>query len=319
MYQNRGMNTVPGSLEDLATQLAEICSAAALSVAPYLREVARTIPPYDTKSTMHDPVTVHDRAVELDLQNHLAQAIPGSLILGEEMGEQPLPGTPGNIVGADEGAATPPRASELGTRVRWIVDPIDGTANFAAGSTYFGTSVAAELDGDVVAGAITIPHTHELFAADATSAWHIDREGNRTELAATGATKESEALLVSYYPGTTALNEEPEQAVRLFSELCNAHMTVRRPGAAALDLAMTAAGWNGGLLATKLGPWDVAAGIHMVKVAGGKVINLPMGTDRRDGLRPGVLAALGSFEPVTAERILIELNEQASLSGNNKY
>lgn len=299
LYDNRSMTIEPTDINEWSSSLAAICCAAALDVAPYLRRAARTVPPYDTKSDMHDPVTVHDRAVELQLQEFLSNAVPGSRILGEEMGEQTLPG------GKETSAV-----GALGDRVRWIVDPIDGTANFAAGSTYFGTSVAAELDGTIVAGAISIPFTGEVFVADNNDAWHLDRDGNRTQMRATGATSEGEALLVSYFPGTSALNQNLETSAARMRELCNAYMVVRRPGAAALDLAATAAGWCGGVLATKLGPWDVAAGLHLVRVAGGRVINLPMGTDRPEGLRPGVLATLGSYTPNTAERILRGLDAE---------
>ncbi|MBP7881167.1 MAG: hypothetical protein KAZ70_01895, partial [Actinomyces sp.] len=61
-------------------------------------------------------------------------------------------------------------------------------------------------------------------------------------------------------------------------------------------------------------PWDVAAGIHMVRVAGGSVLNLPMGTDLPDGLRPGVVASGSTLQATTAERVLRELDAEADAS-----
>lgn len=289
-----------------AKELAEFAAQGALSVAGYLRAATRTIPPYDTKRDLHDPVTAHDRAAESSLHRFFSAAIPGSRVLGEELGEQVLP------AGIDLGRAEPlgQGVRYLGERVRWIIDPIDGTANFASGSTYFGTSVAAELDGNVVAGAVSIPFSEELFVADLNDAWHVDRHGQKTPLRSSGPTRESQAVLLSYYPGILVWNQTPERAARHQRELLSSYMAVRRPGAGALDLAMVAAGWAGGALGTSFGPWDVAAGIHLVKVAGGNVINLPMRSALPEGLRPAVLATVGTLSAPTAEKILYEANQE---------
>ena len=77
----------------------------------------------------------------------------------------------------------------LAERVRWIVDPIDGTANFAAGMPYFNTSIAAELDGAVVAGAINAPIMDHLFLADLTHAW-LRTDGEDIDIHAQGPTSE---------------------------------------------------------------------------------------------------------------------------------
>lgn len=306
--EDRSKGKIVASKVELAARLADLASAGALSVAPYLRRVARTISSYETKRDLHDPVTVHDRAVEADLRRFFGRAIPGSRLLGEEMGEEVLPLEPASTDPSQGGEAAPadPELARLGARVRWLVDPIDGTANFASGSTYFGTSVAAELDGKVVAGAITIPYTGELFAADLERAWHVDREGRITELHSRGPRAENGALLVSYYPNRRALLVEPDLALRHLTDLTTNYMVVRRTGASALDLAMVAAGWEGALLGMSFGPWDVAAGIHLVKVAGGHVVNLSTGADLPDGLRPALLATVGTMEVPVAERVLRE-------------
>lgn len=289
-----------GDQNILAEALAEIASAGALAVAPYLRRAARSVPAIETKRDAHDPVTEHDRAVEQMLREYFADAIPGSRILGEELGEEVLSPTGGGASEAHE------VAGGLAGRVRWIADPIDGTANFAAGSTFFGTSVAAELDGEVVAGAISIPYTGELFWADLRSAWHSDREGNRTRLHSEGPLNEETALLVSYYPNRSALADHPQMSLDHLTDLTESYMAVRRTGAAALDLAMVAAGWEGAMLGMSFGPWDVAAGIHLVNVAGGNVVNLSTSDSLPDGLRPAVLASTAGLNAKTGERVLRE-------------
>lgn len=285
--------------KELASELGRLCKAGALSVAPYLRSVARTIPTYETKRDLHDPVTEHDRFVESSLRRFFGSAVPESLLLGEEMGEEVLSGDPKQRV--DEAAG------HLGSRVRWIADPLDGTANFAAGSIYFGTSVAAELDGEVVAGAITIPCTEEVFYADLEGAWYQQADDVPRPLTCSGPNEEAEALLVSYYPGRWSLENHPDLSLEHLTALTKNFMVVRRTGASALDLAQVAAGWQGALLGTSFGPWDVAAGIHLVKMAGGSVLNLSYRADNLpEGLRPALLATAGSLDAPTGRKVLRE-------------
>lgn len=292
-------------------------------VAPYLRAVARSKPEVALKVDIHDPVTVHDRRTEGVIRKFLADLAPNSVVLGEEMGsakdtdrldtiiaelgDMPMV----SAVRIDSEAAAVVR--DLGGRVRWIVDPIDGTANFAAGLTYFGTSIGVELDGKIVAGVVSVPFNHELFVADDVCAWHEDEvTGIRTELRSVGPVRESEALLATYYPNAHDLNEDLAASARRERDLLNAYGTVRRPGAGALDLAMVAAGWLGASMGVSFKPWDVAAGIHLVKMAGGSVLNLPMGTSQPSGLQPGVVSSVGTLDAVTARSILTELDALAS-------
>lgn len=293
-------------METLDQQLLSIAFEAGLSVAPYLRSVARSAPQTELKRDIHDPVTVHDKHVEAELRQFLSRAVPGSRFLGEEMGSDPEPDW------SRETAEDTAAAADLGARVRWILDPIDGTANFAAGLLYFGTSIGVELDQKMVAAVVTVPAVGEAFIADSTSAWHVDASGTRTPLRADGPDSETTAVIATYYPGLTALTENPEQALEHDLELRNAYGTVRSPGAGALDLAHVSAGWLGVSMGVSYGPWDVAAGLHLVRVAGGGVLNLPMGTDLPDGLRPGVVAWGRNLEAKTARSILEEINRQAS-------
>ena len=165
----------------IAHDLATLAGAAATAVAPYLRSVARTVTSFETKVDVHDPVTLHDRRVEGALHALLARMVPGSRVLGEETGEHVLPLEPPKLTGeftehflvptSPEVQGALRRCAPLRNRVRWIIDPIDGTANFAAGMSYFNTSVAAEVDGTVVAGAVSVPMSHELFVGDRDRCW----------------------------------------------------------------------------------------------------------------------------------------------------
>lgn len=303
-----------------AHDLATLARAAATAVAPYLRSVARTVTTFETKADVHDPVTVHDRRVEEALHALLAHMVPGSRVLGEETGEHVLPVEPQRLgAGFTDHFVVPTspqvqgarrRRAALGERVRWIIDPIDGTANFAAGLAYFNTSVAAELDGRVVAGAISVPMGHEVFVADARRCWR-EGPGGTADLHADGPDREDRALLITYYPGRAMLTRHPARSLAHETLLVGAYQATRRPGAAALDLAMVAAGWCGAMLGTSFKPWDVAAGIHLVRVAGGRVLNLPLGTDLPDGLRPGIVASARQLDAGTAASVLRELDEAA--------
>lgn len=288
----------------LADELANFAVEAAQSVVPYLRAAAGTVSEFNTKRDLHDPVTVHDRAVENLLKDFLGATVPGSRFLGEEMGEEILPGSSGSEP-LGEGA------TYLATRVRWIVDPIDGTANFASGSHYFGTSIGVELDGQVVAGVISTPMTSEIFAANLEEAWLIDAEGRRSPLRSSGPALESQAAISTYYPGPRAFLGDKDAASRRFIELSDAYMAIRRLGAGAVDLAHVAAGRLSCVLGVSFAPWDVAAGIHLVQVAGGHTVNVALGTSHPEGLRPAVLAYVEQLEPTVALGVLQEIDAES--------
>ncbi len=306
---------------DVTTALAATATAAAGSVASYLRSVARSAPEFDLKENIHDPVTVHDRHTEDQIRKYLASALPGSIVLGEERGEEKLEPSELGVSVVEphvwsEQTHLPEKWLDamwaLGSRVRWIVDPIDGTANFAAGLTHFGTLIAVQLDGEVVAAVVTIPFNFEYFVADNNAAWHIyEGEGNHVAqpMRSQGPTEESSALIFSYYPNNAALNADVTLAGEHAKEIMNSYSAVRRPGAGGVDLALVAAGWCGGMLATGFAQWDVAAGLHLIRMAGGKVLNLPMGTDLPEGLRPGLAVSVGSLDAVTIRRILTEVDQ----------
>lgn len=296
---------------EIAHQLALIARATARACGPYLRWARLQDLRVDNKSSEHDPVTVHDKAIETAITQILGYFLPGSRVLGEEHGEQLLPGGKPQL---PERIQLPelephPDVRSQGSRVRWIVDPIDGTANFAAGMTYFNTSIAAELDGQVVAGAIHVPCEQETFWANAERGY-LENERGFFALESSGPTREIEALLLTYHPILTQVKTHPEVTFEVLGQLIDTCRALRRPGAAALDLANIAAGRAGAFFATSVKPWDVAAGLHLVQVSGGTSYTHPMGTTTPAGFGPGVVAACAGLTTPKLKELLDQFAAQ---------
>ena len=192
----------------------------------------------DTKSSPTDVVTEMDRASERLLTSELAIHRPHDAVLGEE------------------------GASRQGSSgVRWVVDPIDGTVNYLYGVPFYAVSVAAEVDGQVVVGAVHNPVSGETFrAVRGGGAWLGEQR-----LTGPGADSLGQALVgtgFSYDSGTRA-----EQA-RVIARLLPAVRDLRRMGAASLDLCYAAAGRLDAYFERGLKPWDHAAGGLVAAEAG---------------------------------------------------
>jgi myo-inositol-1(or 4)-monophosphatase len=206
-----------------------------------------------TKSTVTDVVTAADRAVEQQVLDALRDARPGDGVLGEEYG----------------GGA----AGESG--VRWIVDPIDGTVNYLYGLPYCAVSLAAEVDGEVVAGVVRNVATGEEWTATAGGgAW---RDGER--LRCSTETDLGQALVATGF-GYDA-GRRAHQA-RVVAELIPHVRDIRRMGAAALDLCLASEGRVDAYYEKGLAAWDLAAGGLVAREAGLLVTGLsgrPAGPD----------------------------------------
>jgi len=193
-----------------------------------------------------DLVTVADRASERTIVERLRKDFPGAGILGEEGGVyEPL-----RVAQDDEGVE------------RWIIDPLDGTTNYAHGYPLFCISIAYERDGEVLAGVIYAPLMNELFTAQ--------RGG--------GALRNGEPVRVSEIPSlaeamvvTGFKPYDYETNAPYFAKASHIAQAVRRDGSAALDLAYTAMGRFDGFWEFDLAPWDMAAGMLLVREAGGAV------------------------------------------------
>ena len=189
-------------------------------------------------------VSAADTRAEEILYTELTRARPGYGFLMEERGE---------VEGADR-------------THRWIVDPLDGTTNFLHGIPHFAISIALEREGDLVAGLIFNPANQETFTAERGKGAYLN---DRRRLRVAARTELSTSVIGTGIPHSG----RPEHD--LFLEELRAVMAasagVRRMGAASLDLAWTAAGRLDGFWERNLRPWDLAAGIVILREAGGYV------------------------------------------------
>jgi myo-inositol-1(or 4)-monophosphatase len=215
-----------------------------------------------------DFVSKADREAERILKQELMEARPNYGWLGEETGES-------------EG--TDP------TR-RWIVDPLDGTTNFLHGLPHWAISIALEHKGEIVAGVVFDAAKDEMFFAEKGLGAYM----NDTRLRVSGRRNLIECIFATGVPfgGRPALPASLQDLARLMPVCAG----VRRWGAAALDLAYVAAGRYDGYWERGLNAWDVAAGLLLVREAGGFTGPIREG---QDVLESGALIAANAevFEP----------------------
>ncbi|RWI28430.1 inositol monophosphatase family protein [Mesorhizobium sp.] len=202
-----------------------------------------------------DYVSQADRKAEEILFTELSKARPGYAFLMEERG----------LIEGDDG------------QHRWIVDPLDGTTNFLHGIPLFAISIALERQGQIVAGVVYNPAMDELYTAERGGGAFM----NDRRLRVAGRTK-----LIDTVIGCGVPHLGRGQHGNFLVELRNV-MTevsgVRRLGSASLDLAYVAAGRMDGFWETGLSAWDVAAGILLIREAGGFISDFAGGQNMLDG------------------------------------
>lgn len=243
-----------------ANELVEVARRAADRAARYIRAARRPAASEWTEKGHHDFVTRVDRAAEELIAAELTRAVPGSVVVGEELS---------------------PGAARAGDVV-WIVDPLDGTTNFLHGYAHYAVSVACVARGALAAGVVhDVPRDVVYHAAAGGGAWAGEAR------LAVSTVREPRASLV----GTGFPFRHPEEVPRYLTQLAavmRAAAGVRRAGSAALDLADVAAGRFEAFWELSLAPWDVAAGVLLVREAGGVVTTLE---GDPDVLRPGSIVA----------------------------
>ncbi|MCE5973512.1 inositol monophosphatase [Sinirhodobacter sp. WL0062] len=216
-----------------------------------------------------DFVSKADREAERIIKEELRGARPSYGWLGEETGED---------------------AGEDPTR-RWIVDPLDGTTNFLHGLPHWAVSIALEHKGEVVAGVIFDAAKDELYYAEKGLGAFM----NETRLRVSGRRNMIEAIFATGVPfgGKSTLPATLQDLARLMPVCAG----VRRFGSAALDLAYVAAGRYEGYWERGINPWDMAAGLILVKEAGGFIGPVREG---RDIFESGSVIAANAemFEPM---------------------
>lgn len=264
----------PGQAARDASELLAAARAAAQAACELLRDAR----PQDVraKGNPRDLVTEWDLRSEDVIRRVLAERTPGIAVLGEEAGQGE---------GEDDGQA----------RQRWLVDPIDGTVNFAHGLPIWAVSIACEDAGQVAAGVVAAPQLGWWFEASRGGG---ARDGGGAPLHVSSIAQLDHALLTTGFPYDRATR--PDNNLAEWAHLQRRAGACRRLGAASLDLCLVARGWMDGYWEKHLRSWDVAAGTLIVTEAGGIVTDWTGG--RLDLHEPAVVATNGAIhEELVAE------------------
>jgi myo-inositol-1(or 4)-monophosphatase len=194
------------------------------------------------KDSPYNLITEADRRAEELIAGFLLREMPGSSILGEEAHHE----------------------GKLSAKRLWIIDPLDGTTNFAHAIPHFGISIAYAEKGSLRAGVVYDPMRGELFSAEAGRGARC----NGTRIHVSKNAKLSQSLIATgfYYDRSATMEKTLRALYRLYQEDIRC---MRRMGSASLDLAWLACGRFDGYFEYTLSPWDFAAGLHILREAGG--------------------------------------------------
>jgi myo-inositol-1(or 4)-monophosphatase len=163
--------------------------------------------------------------------------------------------------------------TNIGERFNWIIDPLDGTTNFIHGLPVFSVSIALKDNDELVIGVVYEVNLDECFYAWKGASAYL----NGKEIRVSNAPTIGDSLLATGFPYYD-FNKQP-QYIALFTHLMKSCHGLRRLGSAAVDLAYTACGRFDAYYEYNLNPWDVAAGIVIVRQAGGHVVNFSGGDE----------------------------------------
>ena len=228
----------------------------------------------DTKSSPTDVVTKMDRAAEALITERIRTARPGDAVLGEEGGQ-----------------AAPSR-----TGVRWVVDPLDGTVNYLYGLPEWGVSIAAEVDGEIVAGVVAAPVLGQTFAArKGGGAWLRRAGAEPVRLRCNDGVEMDRALVATGFGYDAGRRKVQGEVVAALLPMVR---DIRRAGSAAIDLCMVAAGRVDAFYERGLNYWDYAAGGLVAREAGAIVGGLsgrPESTAMTVAAGPALYARLTEF------------------------
>ncbi|HVB30972.1 MAG TPA: inositol monophosphatase family protein [Gemmatimonadaceae bacterium] len=246
--------TLPDAARVERRALLATCVAAAVRGAEIVRAGAANLDQltWDTKSPA-DFVSDVDRASERAIAGIIGERHPDARLVGEEF--------------------SPDGAADL-SGLSFVADPLDGTTNFLHGYPWYAVSIAAVVDGNPVAGAVLNVATGELFTA--TAGGGARRNGE--PIAVSRETQPLRSLIGTGFPFKHAHLVEPYMAS--LPTIMRGTAGVRRAGAAALDLADVACGRFDAFWELMLAPWDIAAGVLLVREAGGLATDLQGGPAR---------------------------------------
>ena len=226
----------------LPETLLSVATEAARAAGILLLKYARTGFRVQFKSPIN-LVTDADHAAEQCVIDHIRAHVPTHRILAEERCADRQPSS----------------------RYRWVIDPLDGTTNFAHGFPVYAISIGVECDGRGLIGVVYDPTRDELFTARAGGGAHL----NGHPIAVSATERLDHALLVTGF--AYDIRDTPNNNLNHFGRFALKAQGVRRTGSAALDLCYVAAGRFDGFWEVKLSPWDMAAGVVILREAGGRV------------------------------------------------
>lgn len=236
-----------------------------------------------TKSSAVDLVTRVDRLCEERIRRVILASHPGHTVLGEEDG-----------TGASGGGRP---NDQHGSSHRWIVDPLDGTVNYAHGFPFYCVSIALEIDGAVEVGVVYDGERDEMFSAVRGRGARLNGE----PIGVSGTTALRSALLAT---GFAYVVEKINLNLEVFARVLPQVQSVRRPGAAALDICYVACGRVDGFWELALNSWDVAAGVLIVREAGGTVTGAASAPYRLDD--PVLVASNGALHAKLLDLLRLE-------------
>jgi len=252
----------PGELLRIAREAA---AAAGRLLASWRRDGRPEV--IQLKSSPTDVVTEMDRKSEALITGHIRAVRPADAVLGEEGGQ-----TAGGLLGGD-GPAGP-------VRVRWVVDPLDGTVNYLYGLPDWSVSIAAEVDGTVVAGAVFVPRRDELYSArlghgawlsSGALDWRGEDTGSPVRLACNRDVPLAQALVATGFGYAAGRRQVQGDVLRAVLPRVR---DIRRGGSAAVDLCSVASGTVDAYYERGVNLWDIAAGGLIAAEAGAQVTGL---------------------------------------------
>jgi myo-inositol-1(or 4)-monophosphatase len=257
-----GRRTDPEGLGVTLTLYRDVACATALAAGEILRQGFGQAHEVTLKSGSNNLVTEMDRRSEALIIEHIGQAFPGHSFLGEE--------------GGASGGSSP---------WRWVIDPLDGTTNYAHHYPCFAVSIGLIHEGIGQVGVVYQPLLDELFVA-------VKGQGatlNNRAIAVSQTDDLTFAMLATGFPYN--IQTFPERPLAAFEGFVRQAQAVRRDGSAAIDLAYVAAGRYDGFWEAGLADWDTAAGHLLITEAGGQVSDYQGGAFRSGG--PTIAASNG--------------------------
>ncbi len=222
------------------------------------------------KEGINNLVTEADHAADKAIQAVIKEAFPEHGIVSEETAEK-----------------------ITGSEYKWIIDPIDGTVNFANGIPICCVSIGLEHEGKMLMGAVYNPIINEFYFAEKGKGAFL----NDKKIVVSNKTEVLTSCLVTGFPYTYL--DQPNGPLEVFARLIKKGIPVRRLGSAAIDLCWVAAGRFDGFYEHQLNAWDSAAGFIIVEEAGGRVTNLK--GDTYSPYQPGIIATNGKIHDELVE------------------